>query len=258
MKNSLRKLGKRHRRGKAEVPRDPPRLHTSTPSEAGIATPPFGKEQTKKKEERQEQSSVQLEQDKRKRETPNEKRVEDGQEKLQEDEPQKQGGGGREDTAEEEGDGQVKRPEEEGEEEGPKAENGGCREREEEATEEEGKGREEHPEEDAKDGSEPQKEERRGHKDSAEDVAMESLDEVNKHVVCCHPRTSRCLRAPLPRDVPPQGLQQYCVPVFDRGRSKARKACPKLTRHFCYRELRSKLGKAWNIGRPCFGALSSA
>ncbi|CAN0440322.1 unnamed protein product, partial [Ectocarpus sp. 12 AP-2014] len=73
--------------------------------------------------------------------------------------------------------GQVKRPEEEGEEEGPKAENWGCREREKDATEEEGKGREEHPEEDATDGSEPQKEERREHKDTAEDVAMESLDE---------------------------------------------------------------------------------
>ncbi|CAM9211675.1 unnamed protein product [Ectocarpus sp. 6 AP-2014] len=172
MKNSLRKLGKRHRRGKAEVPRDPPRLHTSTPSEAGIATPPFGKEQTIKKEERQKQSSVQLEQDKRERETPNEKRAEDGQENLQEVDPEKQGGGGREDTAEEEGNRQVKRPGEEGEEEGPKAENGGCRER-----EEEGKGRKEHPEEDAKVGSEPQKDERREHKDSTEDVAMESLDE---------------------------------------------------------------------------------
>ncbi|CAM9948140.1 unnamed protein product [Ectocarpus sp. 12 AP-2014] len=177
MKKSLRKLGKRHRRGKADVPRDPPRLHTSTPSEADIATPPFGQEQTIKKEGRQEQSSVQLEQEKGERKTPNDKRAEDGQEKLEEDETEKQGGGGRDDTAEEEGNRQVKRHEEEGEKEGPKAENEGCRELEEDATEEEGKGREEHPEEDAKDGSEPQKEERGEHKNTAEDVAMESLDE---------------------------------------------------------------------------------
>lgn len=193
MKNSLRKLGKRHRRGKAEVPRDPPRLHTSTPSEDDIATPPFGKEKVKKKE-RQEQSSVQLAQGERQKETTNEERVEDGQEKLQEGETEKRGGGGRQDTAEEEGNGNVKRQEvkrqEEGEEESPKAENGGCRELEEDATEEKGKGRE-HPEEDAEDGSEHQ---------------QESLDEVNKHVVRCHPLALHdasvhlCLVMFLPRD----------------------------------------------------------
>ncbi|CAM9760786.1 unnamed protein product [Ectocarpus fasciculatus] len=179
MKNSLRKLGKRHsRRGKAEVPRDPPRLNTSTPSEDDIATPPFGKGQTKK-EARQEQSSVQLEQEECEREILNEERVEDGQENLQEDETEKRGGGGREDTAEEEGKGQVKQQEEEGEEGGPEAENEGCREREEDTTEEEGKVRQEHPEEGVEEGSEPQKEERRGYTDTAEKVAMESVDECS-------------------------------------------------------------------------------